>query len=422
MKVLVISHNSFSKVHNNGKTLESFLINVLKNDISQLYFRSEIPDFEYCNNYFKITDVDVLKSLLLFSSTCGQSLEKSSFMIPSMTCKLETESKLFKILQSKSAYLTIFRDILWNCRSWNTKTFRAWCKGNNPDLLFYVGGNFGFSHQIAFFLSQYLNKPLVTYLTDDYLIHPIRRNFLDIIHKQQMKSFYRRTINHSSLCFAIGELMCKEYSAYFNKEFFPLMNSIPKQDYHLYIKKSEVIISYFGGLHLNRWKMLVRFARLSFNSTINIYTMDEPSVEILKQFQANGICFKGALSGKNLQNEILNSDILLHVESDDVYNKSLTKLSISTKIPEYLISGRLVVGFGPEDVASMKLLSDNEIGIVISSLSSDSEIKAIMQKIITDFDLRKSIGFRGYNYAINKFDNKQIAYDFIEKLRSIANK
>ena len=64
---------------------------------------------------------------------------------------------------------------------------------------------------------------------------------------------------------------------------------------------------------------------------------------------------------------MFDADAFLHIESDDESYCSLTKLSVSTKIPEYLISSRLVIGYGPVYLASMKLLKDNNIGIVISN-------------------------------------------------------
>ena len=112
--------------------------------------------------------------------------------------------------------------------------------------------------------------------------------------------------------------------------------------------------------------------------------------------------------------------MLLHVESDDDYNRLLTKLSISTKIPEYLISGRLVIGFGPTDVASMKILSSNNIGIVLSSEISKDVLREELDKIVTNFELRKKIGKRGYDYAVENFNNQIIAEDFKKRLLHLA--
>ena len=77
-KVLVVSHNCFSKVSNNGKTLESIFSSFPKNDLGQVFFTEDSNiDFDFCDNFYRITDSNVIDSLLKGKSNCGQAL--SSF-------------------------------------------------------------------------------------------------------------------------------------------------------------------------------------------------------------------------------------------------------------------------------------------------------------------------------------------------------
>jgi hypothetical protein len=421
-KILIISHNSFSKVFNNGKTLESIFADFNKENLAQIFFsQNEQPDLDYCNHYFKLTDTDVLKSLLSGFSDCGHVIKECPIDNNlEKTHKPVSNSKFFNFAKSKSNYLTIFRDILWSFNSYKSKSLKNWIQNFKPDILFYVGGNYGFSHKIARYLSKEYKLPLVSYFTDDYVIYPISRNFFEYLQHQRIKLFYPKTINHSSICYTIGDLMAKEYSQYFKKEFIPIMNSIEKQEYTQYKPNEKIKMSYFGGLHLNRWQMLIKLASLIDDVNIDVYSIETPSEEILKQFEKSKINFKGAVRGENLKQSILSSDILLHVESNDAYYRSLTKLSISTKIPEYLMSGRFILGYGPEDVASMRIISDNQIGKVISSEMSDDKIKIELKSILSDPFLRESVGRKGHDFAIKNYDNVKISREFkiqLEKLK-----
>jgi glycosyltransferase involved in cell wall biosynthesis len=420
MRILIVSHNSFSKVDNNGKTLESIFRSFSKENLAQVFFtENKNPDFDFCNNYFRIADIEVLKSLLKGFSDCGIVLAEEQKNLNKNVNNIEKGSKLFRYAKSKVDHMVLFRDLLWSFNSWKSKPFLDWSSGFKPDVIFYVGGNFGFSHNIARFLFKHLEVPLVTYFTDDYLIYPKNKNLLDSIQRIRMKKFYAKTVQQSSLCFAIGDLMAEEYSSHFCKEFLPIMNSIEKQEYYPYLEKQGVVFSYFGGLHLNRWKMLIRLANSLSIGSLNVYSIEKPSEEILIEFAKANIKYIGAVEGTDLKNAILGSDVLLHVESDDLYNRTLTKLSVSTKIPEYLMSGRLVLGFGPEEVASMKILSDNKIGVVIASSISDDCLKSELIKIVLDFELRKRIGLQGYDYACENFDNKMIANRFKERVENL---
>ncbi len=419
-KVLIIAHNSFSKVSNNGKTLESIFGDFSKKNIAQVFFsENEDPDFDFCDNYFKITDSDVLKNLIKGNHDCGRQIKIKTENKDSKNIKKNQPSLLFRLAKSKSENLNFFRDMLWQFNTWKSPSFLRWIETFNPDVIFYVGGNFGFSHKIARFTSTHFKVPLVTYFTDDYLIHPINNNIFDAIQRKRMKNFYSKTIEQSSLCFAIGTSMANDYTEYFNKKFFPLMNSVEKQDYLPYLNRNNLTISYFGGLHLERWKMLVRFAKLLPSGVLNVYSISKPEEAILEQFTKANIVYKGAVDGQNLKNAILDSDLLLHVESDDKFYRSLTKLSVSTKIPEYLISGRPIIGFGPIEVASMKILEDNNIGFAIDSKIDDSNIKMNLENIIKDFDLRQKIGLMGHEFAVQNFDNDKISKEFKNKLEKL---
>lgn len=415
-KVLIISHNPFSKVLNNGKTLEAIFSYIPKENIAQLYFSEHSPDFSYCNKYYRVTDKDMIRSCFLFN-------KKNSVITTNKQNNTNRPyKKIISLFKKKSLELNLFRDLLWKTNLWKSKDLYNWIKTLDLDLIFFVGGGSGFSHDIALYCSKLTDKPLATYFTDDYLIYPQKKSLFDSIQRYRMKCFYKRTVNFSSILFCIGETMSKEYSAYFNKQFHSIMNLVTVQQYEPYKENSPLIISYFGGLHLNRWKMILRLSTLiNKKACINIYSVNHPSKNVLDLFQKHNINFKGSLEENQLKKEMLSSDILLHVESDDPKNKSLTKLSISTKIPEYLITGRVVIGFGPEDVASIKLLKDNKIGIVLSSNESDISLSEKLHLILSDFDYRKNIGEKGYIYAVTNFNKDLIAKNFALKLIKISN-
>lgn len=434
-RMLIISHNSFSKSANNGKTLETIFGDFPKENIAQLFFSmNESPDFSFCDNYFKITDIDVLRNIISFGGKKyggTLSIDNDASPLHEASSSLnKTYLKIFKIFKQRSNKLVLFRDLFWKIGRWKIPSLNEWIKGFNPDLIFYVGGNNSFSHEIVLEIHHKFDIPLVTFFTDDYILNPITRNIIDKIQEKRIKKVYRKTIKESSKCFAIGQKMCEAYTEYFNKEFSPIMNSIEVEEYikprSKPNKNEKILISYIGGLHLDRWKMICKFSSIISNYTdrilIRVYTATEVSQEINDQFKMHNIDFAGAVYGLNLKKALYNSDILLHVESDNVYYRSLTKLSVSTKIPEYLATGVCVVGYGPGEVASMQLLSENQIGIVVPSDSQENEIIINTQiGTLLDYEKRVKIGEKGYNFAKAYFNSEIVRKEFINKLKDINN-
>ena len=282
---------------------------------------------------------------------------------------------------------------------------KIWLKNTGADVVFFVGGSAGGFHSIARYVAKYLNVPLATYFTDDYLIYPIDNDIIERFQTWRMKRFYKRTVDASSLLFCIGEKMSAEYTAYFGRQFNPIMNMTPVVPYVKKFISQRPVIAYFGGLHLGRWQMIARLSDVVKEfATVQVYSFSDITPEIDAAFKSSGVVYKGGLHGEALKTTMHDSDVLLHVESDDAYYRSRTRLSVSTKIPEYLMTGRPVIGFGPTEVASMCLLSDNNIGLVIPCDAADVCIETRVRNLIEDQDAYDALSLRAYEYAVEHFD------------------
>lgn len=428
MKVLVVSHNCFSDISNNGKTLEAIFSSHPKNDLMQLYFNGgENPDFKFCNKYFRITDSDALKNIFKRNKDIGSVVIQQE-VVSAPSGNLKKRRGFFPAKYTRNLLLMV-RDLLWDMNN-NLEAAKKWIALEKPDVIFYTGGDSIFSHKIVHRLSKHFNIPYCVYFTDDYIIYPQYFSFFDRLRISSLKNIYHKTIKNASLRFAIGDKMASEYSKYFHEEFFPVMNSVLiKEPYEFHPDSDNIVVSYFGGLHLGRDKMISRLGSIlnnvsklgNYTFRINVYAMQEPSQEILNEFKKNSVFFCGGVTGAEMEDKIINSDFLLHAESDLKYYKALTKLSVSTKIPEYLISGKPIIGFGPDDIASLELLKHNDIGVVISSYKTDKEIEDILQNHLKDDTKLKEIISRGYDFAVKKFNKTEVSNQLLNNIKSILN-
>lgn len=396
-KILIISHNPFSKITNNGKTLEVIFSKFSKEEIIQLYFvEDKRIDKDYASSYFKITDKEVVKSLLSIESKVkGTNLGTGQVK----------KNKFTQLLIDKKHTFAYFRDLLWRiARPQNDIKLHDWISENRPEFIFFVAGNQDFSHKMTRSLSKKYNINYGVFFTDDYILYPQRDSFLKKLQYRKLIKAYHETISKASICFSIGEMMSSEYEKEFKKKFYPIMNMVSiSTDTETSINNKKFTISYFGGFHLNRWKMLVEFANELDSNIIdfNVYSSFDLTCEMSNSFKNSNIVFKGYVEGEDLKLAMVKSDALIHVESNDLINKSLTKLSVSTKIPEYLSTGKLVIGYGPADVASMKLIADNNLGIVIENTK---DIKNTIEIVSKDLKLLKEYSNRALEFVKENFD------------------
>ena len=417
-RVLVISNNSFSSVYNNGKTLEALFSSFPKENIAQLFFHeASEPDFLFCNNYWKISEIDLIKSICTDRKSIGYAVEQSKDILK----QIETKKypRLLKFIKDKTG--DRLRDILWNLCVWESPALYEWLHAFEPNVIFFVGSSAAFTSMVALGISKKMNIPLAIYYTDDYLFSIKQDSFFNKRKYLRIEKLYKFIIQAASAQFAIGELMSKEYSVFFNKRFIPIMNSVAIAPYEEYVRNDLIKIYYFGGLHLNRWRMLAKFASL-LPEKCRLIVYSDPSnmtEEIKCIFNENSVIYGGVLVGSQLQKIMKSADILLHVESDDKSNRRFTRLAVSTKIPEYLITGIPVLGFGPKEVASMRILSENNVGFVISSESYDENIKDKIVSIVNNYEERKMMGQRGYEYAKNNFNRGANSRKLMSILSSI---
>lgn len=418
INALIISSNATSKVFNNGKTIESMFSCFSRNELSQLFFRpqnSKYIDFEFCKSYYCVSEMDIANRVLLRSEKCGGIVEND---ISDISEVATTYDKVSKKSMLKSG---LVRDLVWSLNLWKNATLKKWCNSTNADVVFVVLGGAAFSYKISKFIANYLNIPLVLFITDDYILNPKYDRLIDEIQRKRMLKITQKAADFASIRFVIGEIMAKEYINYFGKEFNYIMNSVDIEPYVVKEKfaSEKMVISYFGGLGLNRWMMITRFAKVLRDKVIvKVYSLNITE-EITNAFKDAGVMFCGSVNENEIKEKMLESDALLHVESDDIGSRTYTKLAVSTKIPEYLMSGRLVLGYGPTEVASMRLLSDNGIGLVISSIESDDVVREKLERAILNSDYRNEMGKIAYDYAVKNFDKEKNAKEFRNKLRSI---
>jgi glycosyltransferase involved in cell wall biosynthesis len=431
-KVLIISNNALSLHFNNGKTYHSLFRDWQKENIAQLYFHYEIPESDRFYKFYRITDIDILKCKILNKKSCGKRMCPQEFLE-----RRENDSSfvskfkkgIFSFLQKQRSAIAIVKNTVYRYKAWQTEDFKSWLIEFNPDIIFTVGGNYTYLYEITEWISNFLSIPYTLFLTDDYLIYNKGVGiFSRRIHKSLSFTF-KRFIEKSSHLFVIGDLMGREYKEKFGKDYSTIMNCVDitsKPAPTLKQEKSKVVIRYIGGVYLNRWKSLVAIGELLRNTEVDviveIYTLEEPEKEILKRLNEHPLSYCGPLYGNEVARKIQEADFLLHVESTSVEYKNITKLSISTKIPQYLVSGKCIIAFGPCDIASIKLLSENKLAVVLFDTDSTDVQIDKLKAIFSNDSLYNKLAQNALNYVYKHLNGITMRKDLLEVLNDIINK
>lgn len=401
-KILIISHNPINNFDNMGKTIGNIFSKFSKDELCQLYFKNQDVDAQNCEEFFCIDDVSMCKSIINRRYKTGKIVENKTIIEKASNI----EGNIFEYGRKRNGFIYTARDILWKLGKWNSKELKEWISAQNITSIFLVAGDYMFPLNIAMKISKAYNVPLYTYYVDEFYRKNIgKQTVLAKIHKLCYRIKFKKTIKNSKEYFCISEAMEQFYNSTFNKKGNVLMNTtnISKSDITKELD-NKVIISYIGNLGYDRWENLLDIADVieekgfKENIEFNVYSGEKNQTVINKLINTKGLNYKGTITSEEVKEKIAESDILLHIENFDKINIEKVKYSVSTKIPDSLASGKLLLAYGPEEVESINYLKRNNAAIVANS---KSELENILKKLIKN--------------KINKVNILASAQELIEK-------
>lgn len=402
MKVLIISHNVFSKTSNMGKTLSAYFENWQAEKLAQFYIHSEVPTIDMCKKYFRITDKEMLISI--FSRRCGRIFHEVDIEHGRTNSRTDNglTARMYQKARKRTPLIYLVRNLVWSLGKWNTKAFQKWVDDFNPDVVFFASGDYAFMYKIALKVAKRKQIPLIVSCMDDYFFYNKNSNrFLGkFVHKLFMRQV-KKTMDYAFAIMSICDRMTRDYGACFNKPCYTIHTgsdisepiNVPRE------KK----ISYLGNLGYSRHLQLVVIGRTLKNlhlknapSCVDVYSA-ESDPEILKYLTPeNGLCFHGRVNAEDVQKIIGESMAVIHTESFDEDIAKCVRYSVSTKIADSLASGTPMIAYGPENIASIEYLKENDAALVITR---EEDLKTSLQSFFENEEQRNKISSNAVKLA-----------------------
>lgn len=403
-KVLVIASTPFSKTKNNGKTLSSFFETYDRNLIAQFSYSGGDFNSDICDNYYFLTKEDVISGRKGAAYKSDSILKKDS-AIEAVTKKSFIHSLFHIFSQARNPIALWIKDQTWKKADYS-KAF-DWIDQFNPDVVFFQGFSMAYGYDFALNVCKRNNIPMILELTDDYTHRLYPLSIVEKINQVRYMKVFTEAIRFASKTIVISDLMKEEYESRYGGNMDVMMNTVNAINPDSDCDRIPNDYVYAGNLLLNRWKVLRNLGKallqVNQKATLNIYTPDVPPKHILKSLsKISSIRYGGRLSKEELESRLKKCEYVVHVEAFDKKNRKITRLSMSTKISEYVACGAKVLAIGPSDVASMRCFSDNNLGICVNSPS----VKKIAEKL---------------NREITIEDYRRNATNFIKKCASKSN-
>ncbi len=374
MKVLIISHNAVSTHQSMGKTFCTLFSKFKKSELCQLYIYPTIPNIDFCDSYYRITDKDVLKGL--FSRNVnGRMIGKEEISADSSLFENKKNESFYRNRKNYTSIRKLARDFMWSMSPWFNTNLKKWLDKQKITHIFIAPGGYKFIYDIALKCAKYLNVPIVTYECDEFFFVKKKKNYFDRFQQFLLNRKIKMLMSKTSLIITISNDLKNLYEPYFRVHAETIMTATSYIDQNK-SKNVEHIkeLTYMGNIRCNRYVSLLEIGLAldeinTQNNTaysLKIYTGEKDSYILSELQKAKSIKIMGFVSGKAFEDVFLSAQTLLHVEAFDEESIDTVKNSISTKIADSLGFGNLLVAYGPSNVASMRHLCENGAAFVIN--------------------------------------------------------
>lgn len=419
MKVLYVGFELVGEDSATGRTLSNMLTGIDNVEYMQVCLQP-IKSYTTINNTIFIKPSDSFVSY--FISRYSLSKKKLQQLSVNLLFKKNSLSTTPSSEESKKSKLKRFIIRILRERSIHISgaVFQK-VKIFNPDLIYTLGGCSAVL-KASVDLAKKLNKHIVIHSMDDYFntVFTSKTLINSFLRKKYVGITYL-SYSLSKMSLGISELMANEYSKTFNLPFSYAMNCVseffsPKR---ITADKTQYNVYFSGGLHGGRINSIIMVANLF--KRINDRNQNKKLILTVFTDKPNYASFGGKINEcasivnyvphDEMISNLRKADLLLHVESFDEYNKRYFRLSMSTKIPEYMAAGIPIICFGPNEICTVKFLKDNKCGI---TAENESELEQVLYAILNNKINLEELAEKACDVCREKF-SKNVVQERIEK-------
>lgn len=426
-RILIISGEAWRDESNGGNVLSNLFAPLAEDyEFAQIYTNAALPSNKLCTHYFHLSESEMLQTVFKqkpFGSILSEKdLNKKDEEKP---YHVGTNFSLIKKFLLNTAFL--LQDLLWRFSKWKTPQLKQFILDYDPDLIFapmYYGIHL---HRLDRYVAKLTDKPLVSYVSDDHLtfkqfsFSPIYWfNRLILIHN------VKSTAKHYSLLYTMTQEQLNEYEPILKVPMKVLKKAGDFKDQPKYSidKNQPFVISYGGNLIYNRFETLAKLAQAvrvvnknKKHFILNIYSQTPITTEIKLLLHDEEHSFlKGKVTLKELELAYANSDILLHVESFNLKQKLLTRLSFSTKIIDLLHSGRCIMAICWNKSSPYLYLKNEDAALCVDNVSS---IEEVLTNILDDPSILEQYAEKAWNCGLRNHNREQVIFDFKKDIESL---
>ena len=381
-KILIIATTPYS-TSDSSRTLDAYFHYWEKDRVAQIFSRNWIPNKGHCGEMYQITDASLLKKWLHKPVEVGKVYTYDEMRNEDGNEVMEDSSAVglsYKIGSKHSPSVEILRGLLWRKKFWCTPKFIDWLDSFKPECIVYNFSNHLFTQQIALFVANRYQIPIVAIIGDNYYFDESKsKSPAYKLFRNRFRKLTEKVLSSNSSAVYCSDKIKNLYNSYFNihGETVYFSSSLKRREFRpINVENPQIV--YFGSIRLGRNLALLDIANaLDYRLEVYSNETDESVCGVLKN--ASNVVYGGSIPYSQVERKIAECDIFVIAEGFRDEDINLTKYSLSTKASDGLASGAAILTYGPEDAGVVGYMEETEASMVcMDPLKLENSIRTLI--------------------------------------------
>ena len=271
-------------------------------------------------------------------------------------------------------------------------------------------------------IARHYQIPVVVHFMDDWPSAVYQSSFLSKPFHALTMHYLKKLYSLSDTNFAISEGLCEKYAKWSGKKHIPLMNPA-NIDVLLHSENQnetgEIRFLYAGSLDLKRDQSILDIAdaleglrKQGRKIRFDVYTAPKcVTEENQRRFAEYHVSLYPYVPVSEVYSLYAQYDVLVFTESFETDVIEFTKLSLSTKVPEYFAAQRAMLAYLPDELFSYRYLKNNDLACVAGNRR---ELQEACLQLIKNETYRRELAIRARGAAVHDFSYERTREKLIE--------
>lgn len=409
-KILVVTRGVWKDSEGTSSTLTNFFKGYDRERIAEIYIETKQPKTVCCSRFFQISEFSLLKKIIHPKIKTGFDFRNDSEFVTNEEVATKEDQTMNWVRRHRSYLFIWLRELLWSFNGWQTKELRDFIQDFNPDLIWMDGSPRILMNRLHQYVKKLAGKPSTLFLMDDVYTYPKTWNLLELLYYKKLRALVRKNVACSDKVFVASPKMKEEYDKTFDIDSYFIAKGADFSQIRPIgtIPHKGIKLVYLGQVYCGRIYTLIRLVEILKRKNesgadfyLTIYTNNYIPPKEMEKVQVEGVSeVRDVVPYSEIGKVMEENDILLFVETFEEKYKNLARLSFSTKIVDYLSSGKCIFAIGPGEIAPIRYFKDNGIAFVASK---PDEIEVNIDEMI-DVQSRHEMADRCFEFAKKEHD------------------